>query len=51
MWRYMWKTLTLDVIQANLQWKYLVKQNFKGSKTLRSNNAAESIVKSERLPK
>ena len=47
----MWKTLTLDVILANLRWKYLIKQNFKGSKILRSNNAVESIVKSEKLPK
>ena len=46
----MWKALTVDVIQANLYWKRLVKVNFGSSKTsLRRNNAVESTVKSEKL--
>ena len=44
------KALTVDVIQANLYWKRLVKVNFRSSKTsLRRNNAVESTVKSEKL--
>ena len=46
----MWKALTVDVIQANLYWKRLVKVNLRSSKTsLRRNNAVESTVKSEKL--